>query len=175
MSNLHYRISDSERDEALGHLRTALEEGRLSVDEHGERTHRALGARTNDDLRPVFDDLPQQLWPSAVAPPPVAPAAPPATPAAPPARDTDEAGKAERAGKDDEEGEEGESCGGGMNLASAFGGAGFLLFVWGLPAFFSGSTTSVLVFLAVVGVMVLIPLTAHFRSRRDRNRPIEGP
>ncbi|WP_017614830.1 DUF1707 SHOCT-like domain-containing protein [Nocardiopsis salina] len=171
MSDLHYRISDSERDEALGHLRTALEEGRLSVDEHGERTHRALSARTNDDLRPVFDDLPQQLWPSSVAPPPVATAAPSATPAAPPARETDEPGKAERSDEDD--GAE-ESCRGDMNLASAFGGVGFLLLVWGLPAFFAGSTPSVLVFLAVVGVMVLIPLTSHLRSQRERNRRIEG-
>ncbi|MBE3000256.1 DUF1707 domain-containing protein [Nocardiopsis sp. HNM0947] len=169
MSDLHYRISDSERDEALGHLRTALEEGRLSVDEHGERTHRALSARTNDDLRPVFDDLPQQLWPSAVAQPPVPTAAPSATPATPPARDADETGKADGS-KDEDEG----TCG-SMNLASAFGGAGFLFFVWGLPAFFAGSVASVLVFLAVVGVMVVIPLTAHFRSQRERNRGTEAP
>lgn len=168
MSDLHYRISDSERDEALGHLRTALEEGRLSVDEHGERTHQALSARTNDDLRPVFDDLPQQLWPSAVAQSPVATAAPSVTPSTPPARDADETGEA------DTSEHEGEGTCGGMNLASAFGGAGFLFLVWGLPAFFAGSAVSVLVFLAVVGVMVVIPLTEHFRSQRERNRGIES-
>ncbi|MER6626407.1 DUF1707 domain-containing protein, partial [Streptomyces sp. NPDC000931] len=72
-----YRLSDTERDEALGKLRTAFEEGRLDTEEHDQRSDAALRAVNSADLVPLFDDLPTRLAPSAVAvPEPAAPASP---------------------------------------------------------------------------------------------------
>lgn len=53
-----YRLSDSERDEALARLGTALEEGRLDLDEHEARSARAMRALTSRDLAPLLHDLP---------------------------------------------------------------------------------------------------------------------
>lgn len=166
MSDPRYLLSDAERDEALRHLRTALEEGRLSVDEHGSRTQETLQARTNEDLRPAFDDLPRQLWPSTVGQPP----APTATPSPTPVTE-DTAHREER-----DEGEEEEACERGMNFGSIAGVGGFFFLVWGLPAMISGGTGSVLILLGFFFVFVLTPATVQIsRSFRDRRRGIEGP
>ena len=163
MSEPRYLISDAERDEALRHLRTALEEGRLSVDEHGPRTQETLQARTNEDLRPLFDDLPPQLWPSPLERPPAPTVTPSPTPAT---EDT-----APHKDRDEEE----EDCEHGMSFGSIAGVGGFLFLVWGLPAMISGSTGSVLVFLGFVFVFVLAPATVQItRSFRGRRRGIEG-
>ncbi|MEF2528877.1 MULTISPECIES: DUF1707 SHOCT-like domain-containing protein [Streptomyces] len=52
------RVSDAERDGALGILASALAEGRLDAREHADRVRRALGARTAGDLAALTADLP---------------------------------------------------------------------------------------------------------------------
>lgn len=52
------RVSDAERDAALAELSEHFQAGRLTHDEFDERSDRALKARTGDDLRELFTDLP---------------------------------------------------------------------------------------------------------------------
>ena len=52
------RVSDAERDVALAELSEHFQAGRLSQEEFGERSDRALKARTGDDLHELFTDLP---------------------------------------------------------------------------------------------------------------------
>jgi hypothetical protein len=85
------RIGDAERDQATTYLREALAQGRLEQDEFDERLDRALRAKTQADLDPLFRDLPgpkpgQGLAPAAgfQAPPWQRGAEPPVQPAAPP-------------------------------------------------------------------------------------------
>ncbi|PSL54552.1 uncharacterized protein DUF1707 [Saccharothrix carnea] len=72
MSEREIRIGDAEREHALGLLGTHLGEGRLSVDEYGDRSARVATAKTRGDLYALFSDLP------APRPtfPPVAPSVP---------------------------------------------------------------------------------------------------
>jgi len=71
------RASDADRQEAIERLRTALDEGRLKMDEYLERMGLASEAVTYGDLAPLYADLPQT---GSVARP--GPAAPPAAPRA---------------------------------------------------------------------------------------------
>lgn len=52
------RASDAERDAALAELSEHFQAGRLTHDEFDERSDRALKARTGNDLRELFTDLP---------------------------------------------------------------------------------------------------------------------
>jgi hypothetical protein len=52
------RIGDAEREHALELLGTHLGEGRLSVDEYGERSARVATAKTRGELYALFGDLP---------------------------------------------------------------------------------------------------------------------
>jgi len=52
------RVSDRERDYAVGRLREAVSEGLIDIDEFGERTSQALAARTRGELDAVTSDLP---------------------------------------------------------------------------------------------------------------------
>lgn len=52
------RVSDAERDAALEELSEHFQAGRLTQEEFDERSGRALSARTGDDLRGLFTDLP---------------------------------------------------------------------------------------------------------------------
>jgi hypothetical protein len=52
------RIGDAERDQAATYLREALAQGRLEQEEFDERVDRALRAKTQADLDPLFKDLP---------------------------------------------------------------------------------------------------------------------
>lgn len=52
------RIGDAERRAAMTALDAHLEAGRLDATEYGERSASASVARTVDDLRPLFADLP---------------------------------------------------------------------------------------------------------------------
>ncbi|MFH8567273.1 DUF1707 domain-containing protein [Streptomyces sp. NPDC017993] len=52
------RVSDRDRDEALGVLAAALTEGRLDQHEHEIRSKRALQARTAAELAALSADLP---------------------------------------------------------------------------------------------------------------------
>lgn len=74
------RASDADRQETVEHLRTALDDGRLKLEEYLERMGHAYEAVTYADLVPLTSDLPKTR---AVAKPqePVPPAPAPARPA----------------------------------------------------------------------------------------------
>ena len=72
------RLSDAEREEAVGGLAQAHAEGRLTTEEYGERSAAARRAVTRADLVPLFADLPEspgadQAVPLAATPGPVPP------------------------------------------------------------------------------------------------------
>jgi DUF1707 SHOCT-like domain len=77
------RASDADRQEVIERLRTALDEGRLKMDEYLERMGQASEAVTYGDLAPLYADLPEsgsvaRLEPAAPAQPRQAPSpAPP--------------------------------------------------------------------------------------------------
>lgn len=75
------RVSDAERDQAVSELTEHFQAGRLTLEEFDDRSSRALGARTGNDLSALFGDLPKGAAPAARIPPgppggtdPVAPA-----------------------------------------------------------------------------------------------------
>ncbi|MFE1170243.1 DUF1707 domain-containing protein [Nocardiopsis sp. NPDC058789] len=143
-----YRLSDTERDEALGKLRTAFEEGRLDTEEHDQRSDAALRAVNSADLVPLFDDLPTRLAPSAVAvPEPAAPTSP-----AVPDETTDEVSEKDK----------------GVNVGGLLGWGGFLLLVWGTPSFVSGNVYAITVFLGFFCLMVIGPLVGQLVAQRRR-------
>ena len=51
------RVSDADRDQVAEVLHTAYTEGRITLDEHAERTSAALEAKTFDDLTVLTADL----------------------------------------------------------------------------------------------------------------------
>lgn len=55
------RASDADREAVAQHLREALAEGRLDIDEYGQRLDQAFAARTLGDLEPLTADLPPPL------------------------------------------------------------------------------------------------------------------
>lgn len=55
------RVGDQEREAATRRLGEHYEAGRLTADEHAERTDQALRAKTEADLAGLFDDLPGHL------------------------------------------------------------------------------------------------------------------
>jgi len=71
------RASDADRQEAIERLRTALDEGRLKMDEYLERMGLASEAVTYGDLAPLYADLPE-TGPVARREPGAPPSAPPA-------------------------------------------------------------------------------------------------
>ncbi|MEU0489116.1 DUF1707 domain-containing protein [Nocardiopsis sp. NPDC006139] len=149
-----YRLSDGERDEALESLRTAFQEGRLTVDEHEERSAAALRAVTGKDLVPLFEDLPPNLHPGFLsASAAVVPAANGEGPV-----DLAATGRsvAKKKKKDDD------------NLSSVMGWGGFLLFVWGVPTFISGNVTAISVFLGFFCLLVVPGLITALARRRRR-------
>jgi len=52
------RVSDAERDRAIAELSEHFQTGRLTQEEFDDRSGLALRARTGDDLRELFTDLP---------------------------------------------------------------------------------------------------------------------
>lgn len=73
------RVSDAERDRAIAELSEHFQTGRLTREEFDDRTGLALAARTGDDLRELFTDLPRGE--TAPAPEPVIAPAPAPAPA----------------------------------------------------------------------------------------------
>ena len=57
-SDNYQRASDAERQAVVEQLRLNCGEGRISIDEFGERTTRALAAQTGGELRALLNDLP---------------------------------------------------------------------------------------------------------------------
>jgi len=71
------RASDADRQEVVERLRSALDDGRLKMDEYLERMGVAYEAVTYGDLVPLYRDLPEAkpvARPQAAAPPAPAPA-----------------------------------------------------------------------------------------------------
>jgi hypothetical protein len=66
------RISDSEREDALGKLGEHMSAGRLDIDEYGERSAKVATAKTRGELLRLFGDLPEPK-PTFGQPRPVAP------------------------------------------------------------------------------------------------------
>lgn len=62
----HLRLSDAERERAAAELAEHYAQGRLSLEEHGERLDAIWSARTRGELPPLFADLPS-LAPAGVA------------------------------------------------------------------------------------------------------------
>jgi uncharacterized membrane protein len=58
------RIGDAERDRAIAALGDHFAAGRLTAEEFEQRMDLALKARFNDDLEPLFADLPRTVVPS---------------------------------------------------------------------------------------------------------------
>jgi hypothetical protein len=54
------RVSDHERDQAIAELSEHFQAGRLTQEEFGDRSGRALQARTGSDLSELFTDLPER-------------------------------------------------------------------------------------------------------------------
>ena len=52
------RISDTERDQAVRMLGEHMSDGRLDIDEYGERSAQVSTAKTRGELRALFADLP---------------------------------------------------------------------------------------------------------------------
>ncbi|HEY6480336.1 MAG TPA: DUF1707 domain-containing protein [Streptosporangiaceae bacterium] len=82
----HMRASDQDREEVVGHLRAALDEGRLKMPEYVERMGLAYDAVTYADLAPLHADLPAATGLARPAPAPVAAAAPQPSPVVVPQR-----------------------------------------------------------------------------------------
>ena len=64
------RVSDEDREHAVGQLRTHAASGRLTVDELDERSARAFAAVTAGELAELFTDLPRPSAPPAPRPAP---------------------------------------------------------------------------------------------------------
>ncbi|WP_309112429.1 DUF1707 domain-containing protein [Saccharothrix sp.] len=59
MGERDIRIGDAERQQAMELLGEHLSEGRLDVDEYGDRTARVTAAKTRGDVLALFGDLPE--------------------------------------------------------------------------------------------------------------------
>ena len=62
------RIGDAERDGAISELGDHFAAGRLTTEEFEQRVDQAIRARFNDDLEPLFVDLPRTAEPSVGSP-----------------------------------------------------------------------------------------------------------
>lgn len=79
MGERDIRVGDAEREQALRLLGEHLGEGRLDVDEYGDRSARVATARTRGELLALFADLPAPRPRFAQVVPLPSPAAGPAT------------------------------------------------------------------------------------------------
>jgi hypothetical protein len=62
-SGAHQRVSNAERDGVVEQLRLNMADGRLDIDEFGDRVEQALAARTGAELQAVLADLPHVVPP----------------------------------------------------------------------------------------------------------------
>jgi hypothetical protein len=65
-----FRLSNQDRDAAVNRLQSAFLEGRLTDTELAERVDRALAARLQGDLIPLFSDLPAVIPAAGTGPAP---------------------------------------------------------------------------------------------------------
>ncbi len=61
MTNPDVRASDADRERAVAALQRHTADGRLTLDEFGERVSRALAAATHGELADLIRDLPADL------------------------------------------------------------------------------------------------------------------
>jgi len=155
-----YRLSDEERDEALERLRTALEEGRLDSEEHGERSGAVLKAVTNTDLVPVFEDLPAASRPGALAVPGVSGPGNEPSPAA-----------GAPAGR--EKGKNSPDRGNRPNVGGLVIWGGIIFVLWGVPSISSGNTNAILAWLFFL-VVFMVPGVVVASVQAVRNRSEGG-
>lgn len=59
-ANSRLRASDADRDQAATVINNALAEGRLTPEEHSERLDAIYAAKTQAELAPLLDDLPER-------------------------------------------------------------------------------------------------------------------
>ncbi len=69
------RVSDTEREDALGKLGEHMSAGRLDLEEYGERTAQVTAAKTRGELLDLFGDLPEPRPAFGRPAPPPVPAA----------------------------------------------------------------------------------------------------
>ena len=69
------RVSDTEREDALGKLGEHMSAGRLDIDEYGERSAKVTAAKTRGELLDLFGDLPEPRPAFGRPAPPPVPAA----------------------------------------------------------------------------------------------------
>jgi Domain of unknown function (DUF1707)/2TM domain len=62
-SGAHQRVSDAEREAVVEQLRLNMADGRLDIDEFGERVESTLAARTGAELQAILADLPHVVPP----------------------------------------------------------------------------------------------------------------
>jgi hypothetical protein len=60
------RVSDADRDRAIGELSQHFQAGRLTLEEFNDRSEQALQAKTGRDLAGLFADLPATQAPTPV-------------------------------------------------------------------------------------------------------------
>lgn len=70
------RIGTQEREQAFGALRGHLDDGRLDIHEYDDRAAKLVAAKTRNEIRELFADLPPP-YPAFLAPPPPPMAPPP--------------------------------------------------------------------------------------------------
>jgi Domain of unknown function (DUF1707)/Cell wall-active antibiotics response 4TMS YvqF len=71
MNDYRVRVSDVEREAVVARLNAATGEGRLTMDEFGDRAAQAYAARTQGELVRLVEDLPATFAPRPTAGPPV--------------------------------------------------------------------------------------------------------
>jgi hypothetical protein len=62
------RVSDGDRDRALSELSDAYQVGRITADEFDQRSMKALGARSGQELAALLADLPFDATPGGAVP-----------------------------------------------------------------------------------------------------------
>lgn len=140
------RAGDSDRQKVADQLKTALDEGRLDLNEYDERVQRAYAARTYGELDGLLDDLPGTV---PVQRAQVSPHRPPA-PAAYPVKSDPVA----RGGK--------------PGVAGAFGVFLVCVLIWAITSWTSSEAHYF--WPAWVLIPVVLAVVAHFNDR-NKGRP----
>ncbi|MEV0706322.1 DUF1707 domain-containing protein [Nocardia aurea] len=60
MGSEHVRASDADREKIVDRLKSAMNEGRLTLHEYDDRVQQVYNAKTYGELTPVLADLPAQ-------------------------------------------------------------------------------------------------------------------
>lgn len=160
------RLSDAERDEAVGRLAQAHTDGRLTTEEYGERSAAARRAVTRGDLVPLFADLPEA--PAAAEAAPLATGTPGSVPPPPPPAATFGDASPAYAASDTDTGRGGRALGGRIGatiMALTPFIAVALFFITGFNGSFAWSWLWFLL-VPIAGIVIYGPGSEGRRSRR---------